>query len=1323
MAKLNIEHTRELLQSFAFQQLFVDELGWLQPTSRSKQKLSVNDLTWEQRQISQLAGIVVLEITASDGAIPDTQQRKAVHKEVAKLHHENLLIFVDRNRSQSLWYWVKREQGKEHPREHFYSKGQPGDLFLSKLSAMVIDISELDAEGKLPVTEAARRLKAALDVERVTKKFFGEFQQQHIQFLDLITGIADERDRRWYASVLLNRLMFIYFLQKKHFLDGGAERYLQDKLATSQARQPDAYYREFLRLLFFEGFAKPREKRTAEANEYLGEIKYLNGGLFLEHRIELENQEIQIPDRAFENLFGLFERYSWNLNDTPGGKDDEIRPDVLGYIFEKYINQKSFGAYYTRPEITDYLCEQTIHKLILARVNELALPPARMPASGNLFPQENTGLFLERRFDSMADLLMNLDGTLCRRLWKEILPDLTLLDPACGSGAFLVAAMKTLINVYSAVIGRVEFTSEHHLKRELEQLRHEHHGALDYFIKKRIITDNLFGVDLMEEATEIAKLRLFLALVASAQTVEQLEPLPNIDFNILAGNSLIGLMRVDDAEFEKRHAQGNLFQQKTYRELLAEKNRAIHFYRQASAYAENLRNQRDNIERLKRDAAVALNDMLLVEFQKLGIRYEEAAWDKEKDKDGKSKKRPVSIVDVEALHPFHWGYEFDEIINQRGGFDAIITNPPWETFKPQAKEFFAEHSDLVTKNKMTIKEFEKEQAKLLKQKDVRAAWLDYQSRFPHVSLFYRGAAQYKNQIAIVNGKKAGTDINLYKLFTEQCFNLLRSGGLCGIVIPSGIYTDLGAKQLRELLFSQTQITGLFGFENRRMIFEGVDSRFKFVTLSFEKGHTTKHFPAAFMRHDVAELAQFPQRGSLQLAVETIRRLSPDSLSVMEFKNERDANIAEKMLHFPPLGEKLEGKWNLSLTREFDMTNDSYLFKTSPGKDRLPLYEGKMIHQFTHAFAEPRYWIGEKEARKALLKKNEADKGQSLDYQNYRFGFRDVARNTDNRTMIASCLPPKVFAGNTLITSQQFSNLKEMLYALSVLNSFGYDFLIRQKVTAHCNMFYVYQVPVPRLTEQDKEFVPIVVRAAKLICTTPEFDDLAREVGLGDHTHGVTDEAERAQLRAELDGLVAHLYELTEAEFAYILTTFPLVAESVKAAALAAYRACAPNPDDQAVAALIRDGESARVEFKLAARWNPHTSKKDDTLKENIIQAVASFRNSREGGALFLGVNNQGEITGLAEDYQAVNAQRPGRDTYELFLRDLLGKTLGGEHGDGYQITFHTIQGSDVCRIAVQPAAQPVYLNGELYVRLGNRKEKLTTQAALAYCRERWPQMN
>ncbi len=738
----------------------------------------------------------------------------------------------------------------------------------------------------------------------------------------------------------------------------------------------------------------------------------------------------------------------------------------------------------------------------------------------------------------------------------RVLPGLKLLDPACGSGAFLVAAMKTLINIYSAVIGRIKFLNDKGLTEQLKKWEAEH-KSLAYFIKRTIITDNLFGVDIMEEATEIAKLRLFLALVASAQNVDQLEPLPNIDFNIVTGNSLIGLIKVDAEKFDASKGefggQVDMFR-KSYRQVLDEKNRLIDTYRHFASWTQSmdLSALKADIEQHRQEAQATLNELLLDEWHKAGIKFEEATWDAAKGKEGKPKKRDLAAADIDALQPFHWGFEFDEILNKRGGFDAIITNPPWEIFKPNAKEFFQEHSEMVSKNKMTIKEFEKEQEKLLNTPEIRGAWLRYLSRFPHVSAWFRAAPQFKSQSAIVNGKKTGSDINLYKLFTEQCANLLREGGDCGIVIPSGIYTDLGAKGLRDLLFEQNKVTGLFCFENRKEIFEGVDSRFKFVVLTFERGGNTVRFPAAFMRHDVLELAGFPGEIGLLLSVELIRRLSPDSHSVMEFKSETDICIAEKMLKFPLLGERIDGAWNLVLTNEFHMTNDSYLFKTESGKGLLPLYEGKMIWQFDSKYAEPKYWIIETEAQSKLGK---AQQGSVFHYKDYRLAFREIASNTNERSLIASILPRSVFANHKLMIERRDLPLSpsEQLLGTAIFNSFSFDFMVRQRVTTSISMYVFYQLPAPRITASDKRFAPIVGRAAFLICTTPEFDELAKAVGLESHKQGVTDHTARARLRAELDGLVAHLYGLTETEFAHVLTAFPLVPEPVKIAALNAYR--------------------------------------------------------------------------------------------------------------------------------------------------------------------------
>lgn len=1321
---LNFQRTRDLLYNFHFGDLFIEELGWSQPSKKKAVGLEIENKAYQYQRIAEISGVAVFEVTAADGTIPEAKVRAAIHKEITSLIAENLLIFIDNQRTRSLWFWVKREGNKSYARDHLYVKGQPGDLFLSKLGSLVIDIIELE-NGEPSVVEIAHKLQHGFDVEPVTKKFYKEFEKLHLQFLPLVLGIDNEADRRWYTSVILNRLMFVYFLQRKGFIDNGDLNYLKNKLEESKQRGENLFYEELLQALFFESFAKPETDREPSVQVLVGNIRYLNGGLFLRHRIEQE-YNISITDEAFEQVLDLFKHYSWNLDDTPGGKDDEINPDVLGYIFEKYINQKAFGAYYTRPQITEYLCDRTIHKLIVDRVND-GLSDRYKP------------------FEDINEILIKLDANVCRLLIKDILPNLSILDPACGSGAFLVAAMKTLIQVYSAVIGTIKLMGDANLKRELQEIE-KSHPSLPYFIKKRIVTDNLYGVDIMEEATEIAKLRLFLALVSSAESVDELEPLPNIDFNIMAGNSLIGLIRVDETAFDAvgNYKQGNLLQSlaaDNYQEILNQKNKSIELYKKYAFIPseENLpggergthqdarlSSLRRDIDNLNQKSQENLNLLLVDEFsQRLGIKYEEFQLS------GKSKKRVLKIDDIVALKPFHWGYHFDKVL-EKGGFDAIITNPHWEIFKPNAKEFFVQYSNLVTKKKMDIKAFEKEQDRLLQDTEIGHAWLKYQSQYPYVSAYFRSSEQYKNQISIVNGKKSGTDINLYKLFIEQCCNLLRSGGECGVVIPSGIYTDLGTKQLREMLFSQTQVTGLFCLENRKEIFEGVHRSFKIVVLTFAKGGKTTEFPSTFMRLDVQELQRFPSYDSLRITVDMVRKLSPDSLSVMEFKNGLDVRIAEKMFQFPLLGEKIEGKWNLRLTREFDMTNDSHLFKQQLERGKLLLYEGKMIHQFTHQFAEPRYWVDEQEGRKALLRRNESDKGLTLDYQCYRLGFRSVASSTNERSLISSIVPKSVFCGNSLLVSLRYSQEKqlslnnpELLFTAAVFNSFVIDYCLRQKVTTNLNMFFVYQLPIPRLTEGDRYFNDIVQRAAKLICNTPEFDELAQEVGLGSHEQGITDETERAKLRAELDGMIAHLYGLTEEELAYILTTFPIISETVKQAALEAYRTFTPMFGDAEIVDLIDQGINqgeTTVEFKASAWWDIPRNKKEK-FNKRISETVAAFLNVEKGGTLLIGVDDDGSVVGIEYDYNQKFDNRKNRDIYENNLMTSLLNACGQDCGTCIQVNFGQVESKDVCRVTVSPFPRPVYIKDgqEEYfsIRAGNSNRSLKVREATDYIKNRW----
>jgi hypothetical protein len=286
-----------------------------------------------------------------------------------------------------------------------------------------------------------------------------------------------------------------------------------------------------------------------------------------------------------------------------------------------------------------------------------------------------------------------------------------------------------------------------------------------------------------------------------------------------------------------------------------------------------------------------------------------------------------------------------------------------------------------------------------------------------------------------------------------------------------------------------------------------------------------------------------------------------------------------------------------------------------------------------------------------------------------------------------------------------------------------DYRLRLSVSANLNTFFLYQLPVPRLPAVDPRFGPLVRRAAQLVCTTPEFDVLAQAAGLQGHQDAVTDPDQRVELRGELDALVAHLYGLTEAEFAHVLETFPNVKAEAKAAALTAFRAQQPDPDATTIEALIfGQGEGRHLEFKCGAYHNPFHNRYDDTMLTKVVETVASFLNSPDGGTLLLGVADKPlRIVGIEDDLVTgkFTKQAEPEDAYGLAVSSAITGRLGGHIADLLALNFLTIQGHRVCRIAVQSASSPVYLNGELYIRGPKGKLKLNAQAATEYVKQRF----
>jgi hypothetical protein len=774
--QLTTARLRPYLQQAKFTDLFVEELGW--DRHREGRPLAAGGQAFALDAVAHKRGFVVYRCTpAQQGAFPDHKTRKEIEAQVAKSVREHMIIFTDAAATTQVWQWMRRETGKPlASREFHYRAEKDGSALLQKLQALRFSFEEEDA---ITLVDVQRRVNASLNVERVTKRFYDEFKKQHAKFRELITGIPDDADCDWYASVMLNRLMFVYFVQRKRFLNGDPE-YLRTRMDQCRKEHGQdrfySFYRFFLLELFHRGLGG--KQRTPELTALLGNIPYLNGGMFERHLVEQRYAEIQIPDRAFEQLFDMFDQWNWHLDERPTRDQNEINPDVLGYIFEKYINQKQMGAYYTKEDITEYISKNTIVPFLLdsaskacaiAFVNphgptvwdhlrtdpdryiyeavrkgvELPLPAdieagvrdvARRtgwnkPAHDEYkLPTEIWREVVARRqrceelrtklqtgdVTAVNDLVtLNLDirqfaqdviqfcegPELLRALWNAV-EHVTVLDPTCGSGAFLFAALNILEPLYeacldrmAAFVGDAERTGAVKPGGALADFRQvlaevDRHPNRRYFMFKRIILNNLYGVDIMEEAVEICKLRLFLKLAAQVEPDEKklnlgIEPLPDIDFNIRAGNTLVGYAteaEVRKTFIETPKGQGLLMALgddsttfRAFEDKLAVVKAAFDQFHHMQSEGEA---DGDALAERKRVLQVRLKDLRDTLDVSLAKAYGVDA-----------KKKVPFAAWVKSYQPFHWFVEFYGIVSG-GGFDVIVGNPPYvelnalKTYRP-----------------------------------------------------------------------------------------------------------------------------------------------------------------------------------------------------------------------------------------------------------------------------------------------------------------------------------------------------------------------------------------------------------------------------------------------------------------------------------------------------------------------------------------------------------------------------------------------------------------------------------------------------------------
>lgn len=490
------------------------------------------------------------------------------------------------------------------------------------------------------------------DVKEIVKKFYEEYKGIKSKLANAITNL--DGNPYLYAQIILDRIIFLYFLQTKGVL---AKNYLSD--FYSSKKRSENYYRDYLKPLFFKILNTehdPMSERIINGINF-GRVPYLNGGLFSEKDIEINNPDIQIKDSVWKHIFNLLNSYEWVIEEEKGDSTT-LTPSILGHIYEKSViaaTQKETGSYYTPEEITTYISKNTIYPYITDRINEKFNTNYKNIWNELLNKKEYTKEEIE----------------IIRYLYFGILKKLTVLDNACGSGAFLIAAQQILMHIYSKCIFALK--NEDFFYAELEKIRRN--KSRNYYIKKTIITSNLYGVDIQDGAVEIAKLRLWLSMVSEMELdLKDIEPLPNIDYNILCGNSLIGFVEPPTSE------QIGLYDTKTVKDIMRARVDLIEIYKGATASKE-VRKLKDDIERMNqlRDE---LDKKLLLEFRQ--------------------KKIDISEEELKKLNPFHWGFEFYDVF-ERGGFDIIIGNPPYgNILKKEEKEWinknyiFNNHWDIYT---------------------------------------------------------------------------------------------------------------------------------------------------------------------------------------------------------------------------------------------------------------------------------------------------------------------------------------------------------------------------------------------------------------------------------------------------------------------------------------------------------------------------------------------------------------------------------------------------------------------------------------------------
>ena len=754
---------------------------------------------------------------------------------------------------------------------------------------------------------------------------------------------------------------------------------------------------------------------------------------------------------------------------------------------------------------------------------------------------------------------------------EQALLNIKVIDPACGSGHFLLAAARRLAIALAQVRAGDDQPSEDDRQHALRD----------------VVASCIYAVDKNQMAVELCKVALWI------EAIDPGKPLSFLDAHIQCGDSLVGVfdpevleegipdeaykpLTGDDktvcSSLKKENAaarrnnsrggsnrgiQGSLDLSGTKPrsrsqealqmiEAMPETTLAEAAAKQ-SAYTNWLEQSGQDPEALAADLFTAAFFLAKTSGSRATVPTTEHLL---KLLAGQAIDEDMEDAVVQAARNFrffHWHLRFGEVM-EKGGFDCVLGNPPWERIKLQEKEFFAARSEAIATapNKAARERL----IKALSAPDASETDLQMVQEFELAKREAEGSGEFIRG----SGRFALTavgDLNTYALFAEHFLNLIGPHGRSGVIVPTGIATDNSTKAYFDAISSGSRLVSLFDFENREAIFPGVHRSYKFALLTL--GNDVDKTDFVFFATAVNQLSD--QRRHFTLRADDIALINPNTRTCPVFRTQMDARLNMKIYNQAPVlvGETSEGianNWKIRIhSRLFHMAEDSHLFLENPGDDAAPLYEAKLIHHYDHRWATyvdnessrdttlaekqdpdfevtPRYWVKSSELKTRL-------KAQDWDRQ-WLIGWRDICRATDERTVIFCVMPcyaightiPLVFPG---LDSQALSCL------LGNLSSLVLDFCGRNKIGGtHLTYTYLKQLPILPPSAYDPTALAFISRRVlEVTYTSHALRPWAKDLDY-DGEPFLFDPEHRALLRAELDAYYAHLYGLTRDELRYIL---------------------------------------------------------------------------------------------------------------------------------------------------------------------------------------------